>query len=184
MRVQVWMMVAAGAAMMAGEATAQARPVARAAAATKVGYVDFRGVIQQVPGFEEAQAQFQRESAKTDTLLKVLEDSVTSTRADLTARLATMPPTQAEAKRTEQNTRELAWAAKADTLQGKLRLLERNLFAPLREKALIAVEAVRKEGGFMMVFDVSSEASTIVAADTTLDVSAKAVAKLRAAPRN
>jgi len=43
------------------------------------------------------------------------------------------------------------------------------------------IEAVRKEGNYLMVFDVSGQANQIVAADTSLDLTQRVIDRLKQA---
>lgn len=165
-----------------GSAAAQARPATRAAAVpTKIGYVNFRVAVEQVPGYTEAGAAFVKEQGDAQKLLKAIEDSAEAAQAEFTARAATLPPAQADAQRKSLEAKGVVWAARADTLQTRLQTRERELLAPMQQIAGAAVEAVRKEAGFAIIFDASSPANTIIAADTTADLTARVIAKVKTA---
>lgn len=168
----------------AGSAAAQARPAARPAAPSKVGYVNFRIALSQVPGYAAAESTFVKEQQDAQKLLKAIEDSAEAARTEFEARSATLPPAQADAQRKALEAKGAGWAARADTLQAKLQTRERELLAPMQQRAGAALEAVRRENGYAIVFDASAPSNTIIVADTTADLTGKVIAKLKAGGRN
>jgi len=163
-------------------ATAQAKPKAAAPAApTKIGYVNFLAAVQQVPGYAEAGAVFVKEQQAVQAQLKTIEDSAESAQTEFVARTATLPPAQADAQRKALEGKGTAWAARADSLQQGLVRRERELLAPMQQLAGAAVESVRQEGRFAIIFDSSAQTNTIIAADPTADITEKVVAKVKTA---
>lgn len=178
-------LVMAAGLMTAGTAVAQARPAARPAAApSKVGYVNFRVALSQVPGYAQAESTFVKEQQDAQKLLKAIEDSAEAARTEFEARAATLPPAQADAQRKALEAKGAGWAARADTLQARLQTRERELLAPMQQRAGAALEAVRRENGYAIVFDASAPSNTIIVADTTADLTGKVITKLKAGGRN
>jgi len=71
---------------------------------------------------------------------------------------------------------------RANELRDKASQREQELLAPLHGKANDAIESVRSEGGFALIFDVSANEGLIVAVDKSLDLTQKVIDKIKAKP--
>lgn len=144
-----------------------------ASAQSKVGYVNTQAVLAQTPAMAAAQAEFNKrvepynaEAQKMDSTLKALVASFTNDTTDRTAKAQAIQDRQAQY--------EARMAAIEDTVQS----FRQRLIGPLMEQLEKSLDEVRLEGGYAMIFDVA-QGSVIVAADTTLDVTPKVIAKMK-----
>lgn len=146
---------------------------APAAAQGKVGYVNTQAVLAQTPAMAAAQAEFNKrvepynaEAQRMDSTLKALVASFTNDTSDRAGKAKSIQDRQAQY--------EARMAAIEDTVQN----FRQRLIGPLMQQLEKSLDEVRREGGFAMIFDVA-QGSVIVAADTTLDVTPKVVAKMK-----
>ncbi len=144
-----------------------------ASAQSKVGYVNTQAVLAQTPAMAAAQAEFNKrvepynaEAQKMDSTLKALVASFTSDTVDRAGKAQAIQDRQAQY--------EARMAAIEDTVQS----FRQRLIGPLMEQLEKSLDEVRVEGGYAMIFDVA-QGSVIVAADTTLDVTPKVIAKMK-----
>jgi outer membrane protein len=78
--------------------------------------------------------------------------------------------------------REAAYQLRARTLDSTMQSRQAELIRPIMENLQKVIEQVRAEDGYAMIFDVASQTSVIVAADKSLDITQKVLAKVKAAP--
>ena len=70
--------------------------------------------------------------------------------------------------------------AREQELQAQAGQRRQELLDPVEERVVSIVEGVRAEGNYSMIFDVSSQASSIVAADKSRDITARVIERLKA----
>ena len=71
---------------------------------------------------------------------------------------------------------------RANELRDKAAQREQELLAPIHGRVNAAIESVRAEGGFAIIFDVSANEGLIVAVDKALELSQKVIDKVKATP--
>lgn len=178
----VGMAVVLGAAPVAAQARPAAKPTAGAQAptsGTKVAFLNFRAALQAAPGYIQAESTFTKEVEGFRGEIAKLQATVDSAASDFETQSALLNATQRQAKRNELTTKQQAAEQKTQELQQKAQERERALLDPIQQKVNAAIEAVRAEGGYAMIFDVSAPSSTILAADRGLDVTQRVVAKVK-----
>ena len=93
----------------------------------------------------------------------------------------TTPVAQRETKAQEIQQRQQQYQQRMAAIEDTAAAMRQRLMQPIMQQLETALEAVRKEGGYAMLFDVGQGAS-IVAADTTLDVTQRVIDKLKSMP--
>src|SRR5688500_293149 len=153
----------------------------------KVAYVQTSVLLDQAPGRQEAEAQFDKETGTFRDQIKRMSDS-------LNAMVADFEKTQASLSATARDTRGKAIQAKEQEYQRRTRELEQKaqqrqgeLVQPILDRVKAAIEDLRIEGGYSFVFN-ADQGSAIVAMDKNLDITDRVLAKMRsgtasAAPR-
>ncbi len=149
-------------------------------APTKVAFVNARKVLQSTPGWSAAEQTFTKESDGYRVELQKLQATLDSAASDFEQQSVVLSPTQRQAKRTELDQKRQALEQKAQDLQQKAQQRETELLAPLQAKVNTVIEAMRAEGNYAMIFDVSAQGGNIVAADRSLDLTDKVIEKLKA----
>jgi Skp family chaperone for outer membrane proteins len=111
-----------------------------------------------------------------------LQSSLDSSAADFEQKSVMLSATAKTAKRKDLEAQRDKLEARAGELRDKAAQREQDLLAPLHGKVNDAIESVRADGGYAMIFDVSANEGIIVAADKSLDVTQKVIDKLKASP--
>jgi outer membrane protein len=165
----------------------QAPPVAPAANNSKVAYVNSERLTQEAPGATEAQTTIRREADKFRAELALAEDSIKNMMTAYQQQQVMLSPDAK--KRQEDAIRAKNTALQQRQAQAEQTLNQRSqtLLKPIMDRINKALEDVRKEEGYALIFN--SAEGAIIAADTTLDLTTKVLAKLRATatsstPRN
>jgi outer membrane protein len=155
---------------------------APAAAQSKVGYVDSRKILQEMPGRNQVEAKLrtdleslqQREKKMIDSLNVMMgafeKDSAKLSTEDRTKRFTALQQYDAMYRDTLQALQEEAQGKQAEAMQ------------PLFDIIRIALEDVRSAEGYSMIFDLGAQVNPIVAMDKNLDLSDKVIARIRTMP--
>jgi outer membrane protein len=150
--------------------------------AQKVGYVDSRKILQEMPARAAAEARMRaglevlsgRQKAMVDSLNVLMasfeRDSASLSQADKLARFTSMQNYDAQYRDTLQVLEEAAQASQAEAMQ------------PLFDQIKIALDDVRQADGYAMIFDIGGQANPIVSMDRNLDLSDRVLARIRAMP--
>lgn len=151
-------------------------------AQSKIGYVDSRKILQEMPGRQQVEAKLRtdlevlgaREKKMIDSLNVMMaafeKDSATLAAPDRTRRFASLQQYDAMYRDTLQ-----ALQAEAQQLQGEA-------MQPLFDLIKLALDDVRAADGLAMIFDIGGQSNPIVAMDRNLDISDKVIARIRTMP--
>jgi Skp family chaperone for outer membrane proteins len=156
--------------------TAQSLP------ALRIGIIDSRVLMQEMPGRSSAESQFALELAKARELVHAATDSLKASVVDLSNAEAELRPQQREAAVMVIRARELALEDMVAQLNGLAQRRMDELQAPLRERLRVAVKAVRVREKLSLVIDLAASGA-IVDADEALNIMPQVLAELRRASR-
>jgi Skp family chaperone for outer membrane proteins len=157
-----------------------ASAAAAAGAQAKVGYVNTQAALAQSPARSAAETEFNRRMAPLNAEMQKMDSTWKSMLATF-SRDSAAPTTRRESRAQEMQQRQQQYQARMQQIDDSATALRARLMQPIMQQLEKALEEVRREGGYAMIFDVA-QGSPIVAADTTLDVTARLIAKLKAGP--
>ena len=161
---------AAGLGLLAAGASAQT-PL-------KIAFVDSRKLVTEAPGAKEAQATFEKEMQGYQAQLKAMEDSLKSMMDDYQQKSTTLSPEAKKLREDAIRSRQQAYQQKAAQLEEQAGNRQAQLVQPVMDRIKTVISQIRQEGGYAMIFDVGGQGSGVVAADTTLDLTAQVLARL------
>jgi outer membrane protein len=143
----------------------------------KVAYLNASRILQDAPGAADARTAVQQEEQALQQKVKLLEDSITKMVQQYDARRQTMT---ADARRREEerlSAVETEMQATAQRLNLESNQRKQEIMQPVLNRVDDVIEAIRKEHGYAIIFDVTSRA--IASADTTLDLTQQVLTRLR-----
>lgn len=153
-----------------------------AAAQGRIGYVDSRKILQEMPGRTAVETRLRteleslqkREKTMVDSLNALMgafeKDSAKLVGEERTKRFTALQQYDAMYRDTLQALQEEAQGKQAEAMQ------------PLFDIIRIALEDVRSAEGYSMIFDLGAQVNPIVAMDKNLDLSDKVIARIRTMP--
>lgn len=153
---------------------------AEAQAAQKFAYINSQKILAEAPGSAQAQQTLQRESATYRTQADSMERDLQRLQDAFNSQQATLSATVKQQRQTELQQKFAAYQQRMNQLQQTAQQREAQLVEPIMKRIRDTIELIRKEGGYAMIFDAGS--SGMVAADTTLDLTDRVLARLRATP--
>lgn len=145
-----------------------------------VAFVYMRAVLQQTPGYAQAESTWVAEfEGYRNEILKLQDDLNTAvTKFEESSVMLSASNRATERKKLEDM--ETAMRARETELQQRAQTRRQALLDPIEERVMSVVEGVRAEGNYAIVFDVSNQASAIIAADKTKDLTVKVIDRLKA----
>jgi outer membrane protein len=148
----------------------------------KIGYINARAVLLATPGYAQAESTYNREIAGFRSEVEKLQNALDSAAADFEQKSVMLSASAKTAKRKDLEAQRDKLEQRANELRDKAAQREQELLAPLHGKVNDAIESVRAEGGYALIFDVSANDGLIVAADKSLEVTQKVIDKIKATP--
>jgi len=150
----------------------------RTAAPVRIGLVDSRKLLQEMPGRAQAESQFALEMANARTLVHSATDSMRAAVDELSRTEADLRPQQRESAMMIMRARELA----LEDMVSQLNLITskrlEELQGPLIERMRVAVKAVRARERLALVFDLANMDGVVDWADE-LDITTLVLEELR-----
>ena len=147
---------------------------APAAAQTKIAYIDTQRVLAQAPGVAEARQTLEREVTTFRTELDSVGAQLEKMRNDLQRQQSTLSAATRQQREQELQNRTQAAQQRYAELQNTAQQREAQLMEPILKRINDVVEAVRKEGGYAMIFETGS----FIAADPALDLTNRVLTRL------
>jgi outer membrane protein len=162
-----------------GVTAAAAQDGGRASAVPKLAYINSQRILEQAPGRAEAEAQFQREMTGYQDQIKRMSDSLKTLVDEYNKQELILSPAAKETRQKEIRTREESYQQRIQQLQQRAQQREQELVRPIMQQINEVINTIRAEDGYAMIFDVASDGRSVVAADTTLDITARVIARLK-----
>ena len=169
---------------LAAAALLTARPALAqgAAAPVKIAYINSQVILQQAPGRAEAEAQFEKEMATYRQQVQRMGDSLQTLIADYNKAELSLSPAAKETRQKAIRARQEAYQKRTQELEEQAQQRQMQLIQPVTEKIQKAIADIRTEENYAMILDAGSNAGVVVAADTTLNITNKVLARLGVSP--
>ena len=144
----------------------------------KVAYVQTSLLLDQAPGRAEAEAQFEKETGTYRDQIKRMSDSLNAMIADFQKRSTGLTAAARETQGKGIQAKEAEYQRRTQELEQKAQGRQNELVQPILDKIKGAIEEVRVEGGYSMIFN-ADQGSPIVAVDKSLNVTDRVLTKLK-----
>jgi len=151
------------------------------AAMPKFAYVNSAAIMNAAPGRAPIDSQFQKELAVLQDSAKKMNDALLASFSEFQKVQATLTQAQKDARTKTLQEKQAEAQARSNEMEQGAQRREQELMQPLLDQIKLALEDIRVEGGYTMIFDVAG-GSGIVAADKNLDISDRVIARLRTMP--
>jgi len=168
--------LAAGAA-----AQAPAAPAGAAPPGPRIAYINSQQILSQAPGRAEAEAQFEREMTGYRQAVQRMGDSLNTMIAEYNRQEVSLSPAAKETRQKAIREKEDQYQKKTAELQQQAQQRQVELVQPIMEQINKIIGELRAQEGYAMIFDAGSNAGVVVAADSSLNITDKVIARLKAA---
>ena len=158
----------------AGFSSAQTNP--------KFGFINSAAILAEAPGRAEAETRFKNEVTAYQAQLQRMSDSLQTMAATFDKDASRLDSATRVTRAKVIQDREADYQNRARQLDQAMQTRQAELIRPIMENLQKVIEQVRAEDNYAMIFDVASQTSVIVAADKSLDITQKVLARVKAAP--
>lgn len=145
----------------------------------RIGYIDSQVILQEAPGAREAQQEFDREMERFREEMERMGTDLERLITNYQQQERTLSPEAREARQTEIRRKEREYQERVDQLEMEASRKRQELVEPILERMSDAIESIRAEGNYAVIFDTA--ARSIIAADPALDLTEQVILRLRQA---
>jgi Skp family chaperone for outer membrane proteins len=152
---------------------------APALAAQQTVYVSSQRVFAAAPGWDAAEAQYTRIVDSVHTVEQKMDDSLATLLNGYSRDEAAMTPAARTARRKAIEAQHTDFAKHRDSLDLDVQQRRAAMLDPISDRVKALLARVRREKGYGVILDM--DAGTILAADSTLDVTDAVIAEMKPA---
>jgi outer membrane protein len=167
----VYTFVLVGAGLLAGAAPLSAQ------ASGRIGYIDSRQIMAEAPGAQEARQSIEAEMQRFQEQIQAMQDSLQQMFQLYQQQQATFSPERRRQREEEITARQRSFEDRAEQLEEQAGRRQNELMQPIMTRVNDAINRLREEGGFAIIFDAAT--SGMVAADPALDLTSQVLSRLR-----
>lgn len=150
--------------------------------AQKVGFVDTRKILQEMPGRNAAEARMRAELETLAGRQRVMVDSLNAMMAAFERDSASLDQAAKVARFNAMQNYDAMYRDTLQALEEEAQAKQAEAMQPLFDVIRLALDDVRQADGYAMIFDVGAQGNPIVSMDKNLDLSDKVLARIRAMP--
>lgn len=147
----------------------------------KVAYVNGQTVLVQTPGYLQADSIWKREMQVYQTEIVQMQNALQTAAAKFEETSVMLSATNRAAERKKLGDQQDALERRQDEISNKAAERRQQLVEPIEQRITAVIEGIRAENNCAMIFDVGVQANAILAADKSLDLTAKVIERLRGA---
>jgi outer membrane protein len=144
----------------------------------KLAYINSNEIISQAPGAAEAQATFEREMAGWNAQVEAMGDSLQQMVTQYEQQQVMLSPEARTQRQQAINQKRMEFQQRTADLDQLAGARQQELVAPIYEAVSNVLITLRDEEQYTMIFDAA--AGALIAADTTLDITAQVLERLQA----
>lgn len=148
-------------------------------AGLKVAYVNSQIILQQMPGYVQAESTYNKELAGFQNEMQKLRNNLDSTIAAYQQSAIALSAAQKKAKEDQIRQMQQSLTQRSNELQQRAQDRERELVQPLEDRVKAVIDGLRAERDIGIVFDAASPGGGIISADQTLDLTPVVVQRLK-----
>ncbi len=151
-------------------------------AGVKFAYIDSRVVLDKAPGRAAAESTFQKEYDAAQAKSKKMQDTLEAMASAYQKSQASLTAVTRELREKEIRDKQQTFENAARLLEAQMQQRQGELVQPMMNQIREVLDSLRKEEGYSFIFDIGTNASVIVAADSTLNITDKVVSRLKPLP--
>ena len=149
-------------------------------AAQKIGYIDSRKVLQEMPGRVAVENRMRVNLEVLSSRQKVMVDSLNVMMAAFERDSSALGQSDKVQRFTAMQMYDGRYRDTLQTLEEEAQSQQAEAMQPLFDQIRVALEDLRQAEGYAMIFDIGNQANAIVAMDRNLDLSDKVLLRVRA----
>lgn len=143
----------------------------------KIGYINSEAILQQAPGVQEAQSQFDRDmqsyQAEVQTMAQELERMI----QQYDQQQLTLSPEAKQQRQAAIRQKQQEYQQRLQAIDQQAGQRQAELVQPVMDSINEIIEQIRAEGSYSFIFNTA--AGAIIAADPSLDLTDEVIRRLR-----
>jgi outer membrane protein len=143
----------------------------------RIGYIDSQTILAEAPGAREAQQEFDREMDRYRGEIQRLGEELDRLITQFQQQERNLTPEAREARMMEIRRKEMEYEDRIQQIDEEAALKRQELVQPILERMSQAIDAIREEGSYSLIFDTA--ARSIIAADPALDLTDEVLRRLQ-----
>jgi Skp family chaperone for outer membrane proteins len=167
-----------------GQSTTGARSTTGATASAvpqRIAFIRSRTILDSTPGYTAAESTFAREFQGMRDEVQKLQQQLDSAVQAFDQALIALSPAAKDAKRHDLQQMQDRMNQRSSELDSRARARNQELLGPFQTRINTIIQGIRAEGNYGIIFDADAQNNGIVAADLTLDLTSKVIARVRQA---
>lgn len=153
-------------------------PLALDAQSPRIAYIDSQAILMEAPGASDAQMEFQRQVGEYQDEIQRMGEELEELVTRYQQQQGAFSQQAREAREEEIRQREMEYQERVEAMELQIDARREELVGPILERMSDAIEEIRVEGEYAMIFDLASR--SIIAADPELDLTDQVIQRLRA----
>jgi len=146
----------------------------------KIGFINSQEILAAAPGAKEAEAEYQKDLQSYQDQVQQLQSELQKMQQQLDQQQLTLSPEAKKNRQQEIQQKQQEYQQKYQDLQDQANRRRQELIQPIMDKVSGIIEKMRQEGHYSLILDVA--AGSIIAADSTLDLTQEVIRRLKTAP--
>ncbi len=146
--------------------------------APKFAYVEVATVMDQIPGRQQAQQEFEREATGFRAEMQRMQDSLQLLVGNYQKSASTLTAAQRTSREGDLQRKQQEFAQRAQQIEQRVEQRQQELGGRFESLVREAINDVRTTGGYTMIF-ASGPNSAMLAADKSLDVTDQVLSRMR-----
>ncbi len=146
----------------------------------KIGFINSQEILASAPGAKDAEAQYQKDLQGYQDQVQQLQGELQKMQQQLDQQQLTLSPEAKKNREQELQQKQQEYQQKYQALQDQANRRRQELIQPIMDKISGIIENMRSEGHYSLILDVA--AGSIIAADSTLDLTQEVIRRLKSAP--
>ncbi len=143
----------------------------------RIGYIDSQAILQEAPGAQQAQQQFNQEMQRFQAEVEEMETELEELITQYQQQQGALSAEAREAREDEIRQKEQEYQLRMQELEQEADQRRAQLVEPILEEMSETIESIRAEGNYTMIFDAAGQ--SIIAADPELDLTDQVIERLR-----
>lgn len=145
----------------------------------KIGFINSQVILDQAPGAQAANQQFEQELTTMRSELQPLATRFDSLVAQFESQAMTLSQEARQQRQQEILRLQAQLEQRAGEMEQQAQQRRAQIVQPIMDRVSRTIEAIRVEGGYHLIFDVA--AGSVIAADPSLDLTQEVLRRLQAA---
>jgi len=147
--------------------------------APRFAYVNTQAILQQMPGYAQAESTMTAEFTSARQKAQDLQSQLDSARQAYDQQQIALSPSARQAKQQELQQLQQKLTQRYNDLNSQLSSRQQELVAPFDNRLKQILEGLRAEKNLLMIFDVAAQGNNIVAADQALDLTDTVIQRVK-----